>query len=353
MHRIPCWPGLRGRHCPTRIAKTPARRLSAHTSETVDLSWVGRPSKPRLPRHSVGLGCGYPTDVSGEHDDPRSFSTCWLVRGQGVQRQERYWDGRQWTAYTQPAGLAQQRLAGASRVAPRTSGAASAAGIGRSESKSGRWYLILPAASLGLATFVPFLHAASRVVSRASSVLASAYTLLSLTAFIIIGTAPQGDSGQNSLQANVGVSLLFVETASAYLFLPRMRRQAYGPSNSTEVPAPGESPAVDLALAERAKRRAAAQIASSDPNLARELCIGRPDLPQAYDDGGLVDLNSFDAAGLVRYLGLPSDVAGRIVTARDQLGGFSSLDEAGAYAGVSESTTTLLNDRCVVVPRLS
>jgi hypothetical protein len=39
------------------------------------------------------------------------------------------------------------------------------------------------------------------------------------------------------------------------------------------------------------RRREARQILTADLELARQLCIGRPDLPNRYEAGGLVDAN--------------------------------------------------------------
>lgn len=212
----------------------------------------------------------------------------------------------------------------------------------------------MPAASLGIATFVPFLHAASRLPYRSTSwVLAAVYTASSIGALAIVVTAPEGPAGENSLQANIGVVLGWAVAASAYLFLPRLRREVYGLPDMSPRPPRGGSPAVEVALAERAQRRKAAQLVASDPNLARELRIGRPDLPRSYDDGGLVDLNAFDADGLAGYIGLPPDVAQRIVDARELMDGFTSINEVCALVGISQATEEVLKDRCVVVPRLS
>ncbi len=66
--------------------------------------------------------------------------------------------------------------------------------------------------------------------------------------------------------------------------------------------------------------------------LARELRIGRPDLPREYDDGGLVDLNNVSPEVLVSSLGLTAPEVTGVMAARQQLGGFSSAEELSAYA---------------------
>lgn len=50
----------------------------------------------------------------------------------------------------------------------------------------------------------------------------------------------------------------------------------------------------------------ARHIVQTNPALARELRIGRPDLPREYDDDGLVDVNCVPGAVLADRLGLRS-----------------------------------------------
>jgi hypothetical protein len=47
-------------------------------------------------------------------------------------------------------------------------------------------------------------------------------------------------------------------------------------------------------------------LAASNPALARELTIGRPDLARDYDDGGLADVNHVPGRMLAAGLGLAS-----------------------------------------------
>jgi hypothetical protein len=63
--------------------------------------------------------------------------------------------------------------------------------------------------------------------------------------------------------------------------------------------------------------------------------IGRPDLPRAYDDGGLVDVNHVPAAILVSGLGLTEDEMRDVMAARRKIGRFGSADELCAYTQLS------------------
>jgi hypothetical protein len=117
-----------------------------------------------------------------------------------------------------------------------------------------------------------------------------------------------------------------------------------------------ESHPVDPALAaarDRLARRAQARgLLASDPAVADELLIGRPDLRRQYDDGGLVDVNNVPAAVLAHELRLPAEAAGQIADARERLGGFSSPDELVVYCGgLTPARLDTIRDRLVFLPR--
>jgi hypothetical protein len=50
-----------------------------------------------------------------------------------------------------------------------------------------------------------------------------------------------------------------------------------------------------------------------DVELARELGIGRPDLPRQMDDGGLIDLNHVPVSVMAGLLGLSEADAAKVV----------------------------------------
>ncbi|MDN5894886.1 MAG: helix-hairpin-helix domain-containing protein [Nocardioides sp.] len=75
-------------------------------------------------------------------------------------------------------------------------------------------------------------------------------------------------------------------------------------------------------------RAVARRMMDDDPDLARRLQIGRPDLPgREYPDGGLVDVNAVDDRTLATHTGLPRALVDRIVAVRRQVGRFSSYEE--------------------------
>jgi len=109
-------------------------------------------------------------------------------------------------------------------------------------------------------------------------------------------------------------------------------------------------PALAAALEARERRADARQIAAQDPLLARDLKIGRPDLPHTYDDGGLVDLNSAPAQAIAAACGLSQTTGEGIVAARPP-GGFMVVDDVFSLAEVPVAAWDVIRDRGVTIPR--
>jgi len=194
------------------------------------------------------------------------------------------------------------------------------------------WALI-PVLSLGLLAFLPFAHAAVKLQIRRGWLLPVAYGVASVIVFGVGGTASNtGDLGA-SLFTAAWLALVLVATVHAFA----LRRRVFAP---TPV-----QPAMAAALEERKLRQQARAIVAGDPALARELRIGRPDLPRQFDDGGLIDVNHVPEKVLVEQLGIAPEEAARVVEARERLGGFSGADELYAFAEVPEATVDLLRER--------
>ncbi|RAY15470.1 hypothetical protein DPM19_10960 [Actinomadura craniellae] len=117
------------------------------------------------------------------------------------------------------------------------------------------------------------------------------------------------------------------------------------------VPAPAEPSSLQVA-AEQARRRLDARaearaLAASDPALARELGIGRPDLPRGYDDGGLVDVNHCPPEVLATLPGLTPELVERVVRAREECGGFVSVEELSVLAELPPRLTPRLAEQTI------
>jgi DNA uptake protein ComE-like DNA-binding protein len=109
------------------------------------------------------------------------------------------------------------------------------------------------------------------------------------------------------------------------------------------------------AAEEGAKRRLtdrerARQLARENPALAREMGVGRPDLPGAQD-AGLVDVNGAPAAVIAKLPGVGDALAGKIVAAREQAGGFTSVVDLGNALDLDGDVVERLREDAVFLPR--
>ncbi|GAA4438755.1 BTAD domain-containing putative transcriptional regulator [Phytohabitans houttuyneae] len=88
-----------------------------------------------------------------------------------------------------------------------------------------------------------------------------------------------------------------------------------------------------------ARREQALQIVRWKPDLARELLIGRPDLPRQFDDGGLVDINAVPSYVIATLPGVSAYLMQMIVSDRARHGPYASVEHMVA--------------RQVITPRLA
>jgi DNA uptake protein ComE-like DNA-binding protein len=91
-------------------------------------------------------------------------------------------------------------------------------------------------------------------------------------------------------------------------------------------------------------RREARRIVELDPILANELHIGRADLGRDFDDGGLVDVNHVPLEILAGLPDVSETVARDIVSARDIITRFESIDDLEVLVGVPARSLEHLQD---------
>ena len=108
-------------------------------------------------------------------------------------------------------------------------------------------------------------------------------------------------------------------------------------------------PAVEAAETRIERRAAGRQLLASQPALAREVGVGRPDIAGA-DDYGLVDVNHVPAAVLTRLPGVTGDLASRIAAQRAQSGGFTSAEDLGMLLDLSPAAVDQMRDMVVFLP---
>jgi DNA uptake protein ComE-like DNA-binding protein len=107
-------------------------------------------------------------------------------------------------------------------------------------------------------------------------------------------------------------------------------------------------PALDAARTRIERRAQGRHLLATQPTLAREAGVGRPDVPGA-DDYGLVDVNHASADALTTIPGVTSDLAHQITAQRDQVGGFSSIEDLETCLNVAPGTIDQMRETAVFI----
>ena len=97
-------------------------------------------------------------------------------------------------------------------------------------------------------------------------------------------------------------------------------------------------------------RERARTLARDRPAVAKELGVGRPDIPGAQA-AGLVDVNNAPARVLATLPGVDDSLAARIVSIRAEVHGFSSVDDLGLALNLDGDVVEDLRSRVVFLPR--
>jgi DNA uptake protein ComE-like DNA-binding protein len=109
-------------------------------------------------------------------------------------------------------------------------------------------------------------------------------------------------------------------------------------------------PRLDSARERLAQREKALALARENPQLALEAGVGRPDLPGAYD-GGLIDVNHVPVEVIATLPGFDRELARRLLAAREQVDGFTSLEDLGTVLDLPGEKVEDLRRHVVFLPR--
>jgi hypothetical protein len=192
----------------------------------------------------------------------------------------------------------------------------------------------IPLLSFGYLTGPVFAFAAVRLRSWLLGTAAAGYLAITIAMCALPEGAPNS-ALETVLFIGFGVNMV-VGAAHAAAVQHRLFRDVGAE--------PPPDPAVAAALARRQRRRAARLLLERDPALAAELCVGRPDLPRPYDDGGLIDINAVPAEVLTGLPGLTPDQVERILAARRGPMGLTGVPDLVVYADVPPEVAESLGE---------
>jgi DNA-binding SARP family transcriptional activator len=214
-----------------------------------------------------------------------------------------------------------------------------------------RWYVhlgkvlvvLIPLASFGFASWAVISFFAARRRSRALAGAAACYLVLMAIFLYAVFESPTIEE-QDAVTATLGFVALLgtmfgaVVHAALLCYVPHVPRRRWEPAHGS-------------GWRHRIEREQARQLAIHHPEIARELRIGRPDLPRRIDDGGLVDLNAVPEHVVASLPGITPQQARDIVADRERRGPFASPEELVARELVPAAVVNMLRDRLICPTR--
>ena len=205
------------------------------------------------------------------------------------------------------------------------------------------WWVLLTLVPLGLLGWGALVYAGVRARRPWWTGAGLVYLAGLALAFTLVTVE---DDGADTWYGDVGGALLLFVWAVPFVHALAIRSSYLECMDVIE--------GADLDEAEDALRvrEEARRIVREDPHRARELGIGRPDVDGAFD-GGLVDLNHASAGAISSLAGIGDDLARRIVAVREDIDGFSSLEDLGLVLSLPAATIDRVRGRAVVLPRAS
>lgn len=213
-----------------------------------------------------------------------------------------------------------------------------------------RLWIWMPVWSMGLLASVPFFRRAVLTRQRSDWLITAGYLFASILEIVFIALG--GDSSTRNASPNalgdVGASLALLLMGAGATHVSVLYRQ---PDLMRADPQQDRNAVAVSEATQAARRRAEARrILEINPVMARDLKIGRPDLPRTYDDGGLIDVNHASPELLSRVLGWSLADARIVVDTRERTGGFSSLAEMIAYTELEPQRFDAVSDLLVFCP---
>ncbi|MEU4424669.1 hypothetical protein AB0F81_28955 [Actinoplanes sp. NPDC024001] len=139
------------------------------------------------------------------------------------------------------------------------------------------WWFVVPLATFGFGTFAMVWIAGTRLATRRTTMAAAGYAASAfLTFLLIIVGSPDGVLG--GLTALLLLMLWFGGTAHVAVLQTRVRQLDAG-TPAPPVVTHADDPGIAAAQWRQQRRREARELLLTNPGMAAELRIGRPDVP--------------------------------------------------------------------------
>jgi hypothetical protein len=199
--------------------------------------------------------------------------------------------------------------------------------------------IVMAAAGAGFLTWAVFLSLGRNAQRRAWLVWSAVYAAL-IVAFCVL------EAASNSSGTDLAASIAPIPWAIAWfggtVHVAVIRRDAVRRIQQVRRGAP-----VLVAARERIEEREKGRrLAVKDPVLAREVGVGRPDLP-GTEDYGLIDVNHAAQSALCQLPGITPQIAERIEQTRQSVGLFTSAEDLCVTLDLPPNLTDDLREHAV------
>lgn len=197
---------------------------------------------------------------------------------------------------------------------------------------------MLPLVPLGFLSFGAFLFTGIKARHRGWISAGVVYAVVLYTGFMLTVS-----SEDDSVASNVGITLVLLGWGVSLVHAFAIRGRYL---ERIELLESGEYDRAEDRLDERAEAR---RLAREDPARALEMGVGRPD--RDGFDGGLVDLNNAPPSVIEELPGVNRGLAERIVLTREEVGGFSSLDDLAHVLDLPVALVDRIRAEVIMLPR--
>jgi len=201
------------------------------------------------------------------------------------------------------------------------------------------WWVVLPPLTLGLGAWASFLYVGLRARNRGWLIASGVYLAAIFVAFGVDAAVGKAE-WSGTLAGFVLIALMIGGLAHAIAIRSRFYAAVGGETEHD----------YDAAQRRLAAREMGRKMVEDDPDRARQMGVGRPDLPEAFD-AELVDLNSAPAKVIVNVAGVTKATAERVVAARQESGEFSSVEDMDLLVDLPPDEIAKLRDAGVCVLR--
>jgi DNA uptake protein ComE-like DNA-binding protein len=211
--------------------------------------------------------------------------------------------------------------------APRTPGSTPALGS--------KWFL-LTFVPFGFTTWAAFLYAGLKTKRPSLLAAAAGYGAL-LVAYLVID-AGDAHGAREAIGAVLALGAWVGGAAHALALRRGVDRQL----------SLAESPEVTAATREIERREYGRQLIRSNPTLARQVGVGRPD-QSSGDSFGLVDVNHANAAAITQLPGITGEMARRVEDFCKEGGSFVSVEDLALFLDFPAQDVDALREQAVFV----